>query len=532
MTDRYGHWFDTGEGMGRVTGNNRTRFFIKGEDAFGDIGETMENLASRQAEAYFLGWAFYRDAILRPKDPPPLFSLSTVSEHLRFFDDRLGSARAMLWDNSIMPNSGGSPDAVRYINGLRHGKAILDRRTPLAGTHHQKLQAFVAGPRSSTPGAATAYCGGMDMNKDRIGRNGLHDVHCKVRGDGANDLIDVFAERWNDHPDHGNDKLVPSYRPMGPKNGTDLVQVCRTYPMFTPLERGLTTLLKDHRDTLDKFLRSGNRPRPGDMRANGDTRLYDFYDTSKGVRQVGRAVKRAISEAKKYIYLEEQYLVHKWIGQVLAEKLKHANKDFRLVILISHPDTVSDLAQCWQRRREVIDLLRAADPAQTQWRLLYRHPKRPNAYVHSKTWIFDDELVITGSANADRRGYSYSSEVDVVVAGDLTGARRTAYGATTVAQDLRCRLFAKHLGGSPHFYLNPKQAITRWFAPGGNSDVVFYDPAAKTEDPDKNAEELKDAAKENSGAAAVKGLMERTSGTVENFLWDYFEDPHPDVPNP
>lgn len=36
-------------------------------------------------------------------------------------------------------------------------------------------------------------------------------------------------------------------------------------------------------------------------------------------------------------------------------------------------------------------------------------------YIHSKTWIFDDVFLITGSANRNRRGYSDDSELDVAV---------------------------------------------------------------------------------------------------------------------
>jgi phosphatidylserine/phosphatidylglycerophosphate/cardiolipin synthase-like enzyme len=36
-------------------------------------------------------------------------------------------------------------------------------------------------------------------------------------------------------------------------------------------------------------------------------------------------------------------------------------------------------------------------------------------YIHSKTWVFDDEYLITGSANCNRRGYSHDSELDIGV---------------------------------------------------------------------------------------------------------------------
>src|SRR5208337_1953172 len=41
-------------------------------------------------------------------------------------------------------------------------------------------------------------------------------------------------------------------------------------------------------------------------------------------------------------------------------------------------------------------------------------------YVHSKTWIFDDEFLISGSANCNRRGYSHDSELDFAVCSPTT----------------------------------------------------------------------------------------------------------------
>ena len=36
-------------------------------------------------------------------------------------------------------------------------------------------------------------------------------------------------------------------------------------------------------------------------------------------------------------------------------------------------------------------------------------------YVHSKTWVIDDEFAIVGSANCNRRGYTHDSEASVGV---------------------------------------------------------------------------------------------------------------------
>src|SRR5712691_4183707 len=99
--------------------------------------------------------------------------------------------------------------------------------------------------------------------------------------------------------------------------------------------------------------------------------------------------------------------MNRWVGDALAAKrTSTSDKKVRIVIVVLHPDA-ADAQQMWPRRRDVFAKLIAADPRRTRWTVVTSHTR----YVHSKTWIFDDELVITGSANADRRGYTYNSEV-------------------------------------------------------------------------------------------------------------------------
>jgi phosphatidylserine/phosphatidylglycerophosphate/cardiolipin synthase-like enzyme len=62
-------------------------------------------------------------------------------------------------------------------------------------------------------------------------------------------------------------------------------------------------------------------------------------------------------------------------------------------------------------------------------------------YIHSKTWIFDDELAIIGSANCNRRSWEHDSEVAAVILDT-----RKVDGGATFAQALRMKLWAGHLG--------------------------------------------------------------------------------------
>jgi hypothetical protein len=186
------------------------------------------------------------------------------------------------------------------------------------------------------------------------------------------------------------------------------------------------------------------------------------------------------------------------------------------VILTLHPDLNTDIEQLWQRRRAALSGLLAADPGMKRWRVLCRRLDGPSPYVHSKTWIFDDELVITGSANADRRGYTYNSEANVVVAGAFSGARKSAFGATTIAQDLRCQLFAKHLLGQPQNYLSPAPALALWFGSLMGTNVQGFDPSQKPGNPDKYAAALKQAA---SGPASVTQRLAAEVLADINIIW-------------
>jgi phosphatidylserine/phosphatidylglycerophosphate/cardiolipin synthase-like enzyme len=549
--NKYAHWFDTSPGMGAVTEGNAASFHITAEDAFGRIADDLGAATPEAAWFYLLAWSC-EVGITMPGTGRTLKAL------LHDFDRAGGTIRAMIWDN-VWPGNG-SQDAVKFLNTLRNAKAILDRRTPLAGAHHQKVQ-LVLDPRR---GSYVGWCGGMDFFGDRLDPDPttdkpaggqptpggqpvpggpapggadpgqpigqptpgstlpLHDVHGRVEGPGALRLLDVFIERWNDHPDHAGTLPVPLAQSIvPPRDGQDLVQVGRTYPRWGPGEKLGADLLLNVLARLPAKQRA--KIPVGDMTVAGQLKLYNFYDTSKGVHQVWRMVRHAIRQAQRYIYLEDQYLVNLAIADELAAKLRSSGDDFRLVILCTDP-TISDLPQMWQRCRAFVERLEAVDKAGAKWRVCCRRLDRKYAYIHSKTWVFDDELVICGSANVDRRGYTYQSEADIAAAGDLLGTRKPSYGATTVAQDLRCRLWAKHLGDTPGKYLDPKAGLPGWFAPA-TGNVVRFNPRP-TSPPPVSPDPILDKVSAN-----VRRLLARL-GADEQFFWDYAWQPDPHVPPP
>src|SRR5262249_21625802 len=64
-----------------------------------------------------------------------------------------------------------------------------------------------------------------------------------------------------------------------------------------------------------------------------------------------------------------------------------------------------------------------------------------HSYIHAKTWIFDDELAVIGSANCNYRGWESDSE-EIAAISD----KRHSVKDTYVAQTLRMKLWAEHIG--------------------------------------------------------------------------------------
>jgi phosphatidylserine/phosphatidylglycerophosphate/cardiolipin synthase-like enzyme len=124
-----------------------------------------------------------------------------------------------------------------------------------------------------------------------------------------------------------------------------------------------------------------------------------------------------IRNAQRSIYIEDQYLVELQAARELRKRIPVIQS---LTIVIPH-SSLSDLPQTWKRRKDFIDTLTIGLSPQnsSKVKIYYLRDLDINgnrifgsySYVHSKTWIIDDEVAIIGSANCNRRGWSYDTEV-------------------------------------------------------------------------------------------------------------------------
>jgi phosphatidylserine/phosphatidylglycerophosphate/cardiolipin synthase-like enzyme len=81
-------------------------------------------------------------------------------------------------------------------------------------------------------------------------------------------------------------------------------------------------------------------------------------------------------------------------------------------------------------------------------------------YVHSKTWVFDDELAMIGSANCNRRSYQHDSEVGAFIFDGMP-----AQSGLSFAQQFRMRLWSGHLHVSPNDVTDGVASAALWRKP-------------------------------------------------------------------
>ena len=163
-----------------------------------------------------------------------------------------------------------------------------------------------------------AYCGGIDINANRLddrdhGVAGpYHDVHARVDGFAAGELARTFIERW-DRPAAPGDPPRPVRPSLAlaadgaldglPSDGPDIVQVARTYFGPDPLDNG---------------------------------RRFPF--APDGERTILDTVLQAISQARRYIYIEDQYLTPPLEYAVALEAAANQVSGPLIILIPSVPD--------------------------------------------------------------------------------------------------------------------------------------------------------------------------------------------------
>ena len=330
---------------------------------------------------------------------------------------------------------GNNTGAVAFLRSLPNSAVIHDGRAlhhtaaslgfsipgilPIqVGVHHQKAWVVWTGER------LVAWAGGVDFNPDRTGPNAFHDVQAELHGRAAVDVYSVLRARWQDHPERPADVFLPVLG-RSAVSGTHRARVTTTF---------------------------------GDPRQFAGLAGPPYLFAPQGSTSTRQLLMHMISMARSYIYVEDQYFVDASIGAALAAAMPHLRA---LIIVVPDSNSINgELHQAFARRRAAL-----APLAPFQSRLAVVNNFR--RFVHSKTWIFDDVVVMTGSSNVNRRGFEHDSEMSVT-AGAIAGIG--------TAQQLREQLWRAHLGSvAPAEGSDPVAALPVWQNPPAGANVSRLD---------------------------------------------------------
>ncbi|WP_323793655.1 phospholipase D family protein [Nocardioides sp.] len=411
------------------TEGNRVRPLIHGATYFARLHECLEATGAGDV-VRFADWQ--GDADERLTGEPG----SEVLEVLGRAAARGVDVRGLVWHSRPAAAAGDLGDNAEFSSRLRARgvEAWLDLRTRPRGSHHQK---FVVLRHRDDPSRDVAFVGGIDLchsRRDDAEHLGdpqhydlaeeygatppWHDVQAEITGPAVHDVETVFRERWEDPapfdgtsgrritrprrstPSTPTPSPLPAQLPAPPAvpGGTHVVQLLRTYPQLTA------------------------------------KRDYPF--APGGERSVARGYTRAIRRARRLIYVEDQYLWGRHVGEMFGRALEQNPELHIIAVTPLHPDLEGPLGRWPQlegRRRALRHLLRAA-PDRVALYGLENHSGTP-VYVHAKACVIDDTWTTIGSDNFNRRSWTHDSELSAVVV-DRAGD----YG-----RRLRLTLAAEHL---------------------------------------------------------------------------------------
>jgi phosphatidylserine/phosphatidylglycerophosphate/cardiolipin synthase-like enzyme len=344
-----------------------------------------EEIRAARSHVHIAGWHLEPDFVLAES---PLLTLRGLLDEAA----RTAHARILVWSGvplppPFRPRRGEIKGLAEDLSGGRITCA-LDRKHRLLHCHHEKILvvddrcAFVGGLDFSALGASR-----LDANEHPLRPSmGWHDTAMRIRGPLVADVARHFALRWREV----TDEMLPETPPSDPA-GDHTAQIVRTVP-----------------ETVYESVPHG-----------------DF-----GILE---ALVRGLRSARRFIYLENQFLWSSEIVKILADKLRNPpDDDFRIVVLLpakpttGNDDTLGQLA-----------VLAEADPDGKRFLActLYARDgdRAQTVYVHSKTAIVDDRWLMIGSANLNNHSLFTDTEMSVITCDE-----------ELVAQT-RLRLWEEHL---------------------------------------------------------------------------------------
>ncbi|MCP4257775.1 MAG: hypothetical protein GY774_09650 [Planctomycetes bacterium] len=284
-----------------------------------------------------------------------------------------------------------------------------------------------------------AYITGLDFVSDRISSSEhtkfenqyWHDVAVKIEGPAADDIFEFYTKLWNDQVWNrdryefrvgkhtistyveGTHIIFPNIWPPLSEPGSHHVQVLRTLPQMN------FGIFSTNTADINCFKR---------LAIGFDREPVTFEN--KGLFEFRFALGKAIANAQRYIYVEDQGFKSRelmgWINDRLQE-----NSDL-VVIMFYGQDPTDPLNDALP---EVVNNHLIKDIEFPEMRIAFC--TYLGVVVHSKVIIIDDQWACVGTANFMRRSLYTDIELSV---GIVDGT------SPTFAKELRIALWGEHCG--------------------------------------------------------------------------------------
>eukprot|EP00094_Tigriopus_californicus_P007112 TCALIF_06847-PA protein Name:"Similar to PLD1 Phospholipase D alpha 1 (Oryza sativa subsp. japonica)" AED:0.00 eAED:0.00 QI:0/0.87/0.66/0.88/1/1/9/545/745 len=508
--------------------------------------DLFKSLIQSKRFIYVMGWSIYtRIHLLRNDDHKHLntpdelkMANATLGELLKQKAEEGVRVLLMIWGETTSIMGTHDSETENYFKGSRVFVARVARQTKtkeykdldahftanLGYSHHQKaviVDVPVLARDSSHPNEMVsriiAFTGGIDITDGRYDtpehplfsslrtthqkdfyqpceptarpnsgpRMPWHDIHVKVEGPAARDIMVNFVERWGKEQSMNTRLLIqnveaPSFdlSPRGATSGSS----CFSAQVFRSITSDSARFQLENETTFT-------------------TKKGRSVDNS-----IARAYIAAIRKAKKFIYIENQYFMgsaYGWldyqdvhcynvipmeITQKICESIQNRRRFVAYVVIPMHPegmpgDTAIQEMLFWQRntmhmmysriaqalhrydvkghpteylmffclgKRETPDAIPAhVEPPWfwTQAAKLFKS-RRFMIYVHSKLMVIDDSYLITGSANINQRSLDGDRDSELAV-----GLFQPAHVTSTQSEQcpqgeifkFRMALFREHL---------------------------------------------------------------------------------------